>query len=52
MSKKSKQVAKNLLHLQTYDWTNLSVAVCGKPALRKDVIKRLIELLDGAGEHE
>lgn len=52
MSRESKQVAKNLLHLKTYDWTNLSIAVCGKPALRKDVIKRLIELLDGAGEHE
>lgn len=25
---------------------------CGRPMLRKDVIKRLIELLDGAGEHE
>lgn len=24
----------------------------GKPVLRKDVIKRLVELLDGAGEHE
>ena len=52
MSKESKQVAKNLLHLQTYDWTNLSIAVCGKPALRKDVINRLVELLDGAGERE
>ena len=46
MSKESKQVAKNLLHLKTYDWTNLSIAVCGKPVLRKDVIKRLIELLE------
>ena len=27
----AKQVAKNLLHLEQYDWPHLSVAVCGKP---------------------
>lgn len=42
----AKQVAKNLLHLEQYDWPHLSVAVCGKPALRRDVIMRLVELLD------
>lgn len=42
----AKQVAKNLLHLEQYDWPHLSVAVCGKPALRGEVIKRLVELLD------
>ena len=41
----AKQVSKNLLHLEQYDWPHLSVAVCGKPALREEVIKRLAELL-------
>lgn len=41
----AKQVSKNLLHLEQFDWPHLSVAVCGKPALRGEVIKRLAELL-------
>lgn len=45
----AKQVARNLLHLEQFDWPHLSVAVCGKPALRRDVIMRLVELLDKEG---
>lgn len=41
----AKQVAKNLLRLEQFDWPHLSVAVCGKPALRGEVVKRLAELL-------
>ena len=41
----AKQVAKHLLHLEQFDWPHLSVAICGKPALRGEVIKRLAELL-------
>ncbi len=41
----AKQVSKNLLHLEQFDWTHLAVAVCGKPALRGEVVKRLAELL-------
>lgn len=37
MSKESKQVAKNLLHLQTYDWPNLSISVCGKLNTAREV---------------
>lgn len=46
----TKQVSKNLLRLEQYDWPHLSVAVCGKPALRGEVIKRLAELLYKDGE--
>lgn len=45
----AKQVSKNLLRLEQFDWPHLSVAVCGKPALRGEVIKRLAELLDKEG---
>lgn len=45
----AKQVSDNLLRLERYDWPHLSVAVCGKPALRRDVIMRLVELLDKEG---
>lgn len=48
----AKQVAKNLLRLEQFDWPHLSVAVCGKPALRRDVIMRLVELLDKEGERD
>lgn len=48
----AKQVSRNLLHLEQYDWPHLSVAVCGKPALRRDVIMRLVELLDKEGERD
>lgn len=48
----AKQVAKNLLRLEQYDWTHLSVAVCGKPALRGEVIRRLAELLYKEGSHD
>ncbi len=48
----AKQVARNLLHLEQYDWPHLSVAVCGKPALRRDVIMRLVELLYKEGERD
>lgn len=41
----AKQVSKNLLRLKQFDWPHLSVAVCGKPALRGEIIKRLAELL-------
>lgn len=48
----AKQVSKNLLHLEQFDWTHLAVAVCGKPALRGEVVKRLAELLYKEGsEH-
>lgn len=46
----AKQVSKNLLHLEQFDWPHLAVAVCGKPALRGEVIKRLAELLYKEGE--
>ncbi len=41
----AKQVAKNLLRMEQYDWPHLSVAVCGKPAMRSEVIGRLAKLL-------
>ena len=48
----AKQVSKNLLHLEQFDWANLSVAVCGRPALRGEVIKRLAELLYKEGSED
>lgn len=48
----AKQVSKNLLHLEQFDWPHLSVAVCGKPALRRDVVMRLVELLDKEEERD
>lgn len=48
----AKQVAKNLLRLEQFDWPHLSAAVCGRPALRGEVVKRLAELLYKEGsEH-
>ena len=48
----AKQVSKNLLHLEQYDWPHLAVAVCGKSALRGEVIKRLAELLYKEGSED
>lgn len=48
----AKQVSKNLLHLEQYDWPHLSVAVCGRPALRGEVIMRLAELLYKEGSDD
>lgn len=48
----AKQVSKNLLRLEQFDWPHLSVAVCGRPALRGEVIKRLAELLYKEGSED
>ena len=48
----AKQVSKNLLRLEQFDWPHLSVAVCGRPALRRDVVMRLVELLDKEEERD
>lgn len=48
----AKQVSKNLLRLEQFDWSHLSVAVCGRPALRRDVVMRLVELLDKEEERD
>jgi hypothetical protein len=48
----AKQVSRNLLRLEQFDWPHLSVAVCGRPALRGEVIKRLAELLDKEEERD
>lgn len=48
----AKQVSDNLLRLERYDWPHLSVAVCGRPALRGEAIKRLAELLYKEGERD
>lgn len=48
----AKQVSRNLLRLEQFDWPHLSVAVCGRPALRRDVVMRLVELLDKEEERD